>query len=56
MTEDLRHPSLRIKKIQGKKRIFEANISMDIRITWQYIKGGTYFRSMGLHDKTLKNP
>jgi len=55
MTEDIRHPSLRIKKIQGKKGIFEVSLNMDICITWQYIEGEIYLRSMGRYDKTLKN-
>jgi len=55
MTEDIRHPSLSIKKIQGKKGIFEASLNMDICMTWQYIESGIYLRSMDRHDKTLKN-
>ena len=50
------HPSLRTKKIQGQKNIFESSITMGIRITWQYIDDGIYLRNIGEHDKTLKNP
>lgn len=56
MIENLKHPSLRIKKIQGRKGIFETSISMAIRLTWQFVKEGIYLRSIGPHDKTLKNP
>jgi len=55
MRENPRHPSLRTKKIQGKKGIFETSITMDIRITWQYVENGIYIRSIGEHDSTLKN-
>lgn len=52
-----RHPSLRVKKIQGQEDIFEASITMDIRMTWQYIKKDVILlRKIGRHDKTLKNP
>ena len=54
MRENPRHPSLRTKKIQGKKGIFEASITMDIRITWQYVENGIYIRSIVEHDSTLK--
>ena len=52
-----RHPSLRVKKIQEQEDIFEASITMDIRMTWQYIKKDVILlRKIGRHDKTLKNP
>jgi mRNA interferase RelE/StbE len=49
------HPSLRAKKIQGTDEIFEASITMGIRVTFQYIKPDTiYLRNVGEHDTTLK--
>ena len=49
------HPSLRTKKIQGTDEIFEASITMGIRVTFQYIKPDTiYLRNVGEHNKTLK--
>jgi mRNA-degrading endonuclease YafQ of YafQ-DinJ toxin-antitoxin module len=57
MYRNPRHPSLRVKKIQGQEDIFEASITMDIRMTWQYIKKDVILlRKIGRHDKTLKNP
>lgn len=56
MIENPRHPSLRTKKVQGQKDIFEASITMDIRMTWQYTEYGIFLRNIGEHDKTLKNP
>lgn len=49
------HPSLRTKKIQGQDNIFEASVTMEIRITWQYIENGILLRNIGEHDKTLKD-
>ncbi|MFZ3086166.1 MAG: hypothetical protein WA097_05895 [Candidatus Hydromicrobium sp.] len=57
MYRNPRHPSLRVKNIQGREDIFEASITMDIRMTWQYIKKDVILlRKIGRHDKTLKNP
>ena len=57
MIENPAHPSLRIKKIQGQKDIFEASITMDIRMTWQYLKENIILlRKVGPHDKTLREP
>lgn len=55
--ENPRHPSLRIKKIQGTTDIFEASVNMNIRVSFQYIKTDTvYLRNIGEHDMTLKRP
>ncbi|SCM78739.1 Cytotoxic translational repressor [uncultured Sporomusa sp.] len=56
MIENPRHPSLRTKKIQGQEGIFEASVTMGIRMTWQYTDDGILLRNIGEHDKTLKNP
>lgn len=57
MLENPRHPSLRIKKLKGRKDgIFGASINMDIRMTWEYIDDGILLRNIGEHDETLKNP
>lgn len=57
MIENPSHPSLRVKKLKGRKDgIFEASINMDIRMTWEYIDNGILLRNIGEHDETLKNP
>jgi mRNA interferase RelE/StbE len=55
MIDNPRHPSLRSKKIQGQENIFEASVTMGIRITWQYTDDGILLRNIGDHDKTLKD-
>lgn len=51
-----RHPSLRTKKVQGSKDIWEGRITKDIRFTFQII-GDTYiFRRIGKHDEVLRKP
>ena len=34
--ENVLHPSLRTKKIQGHKDLYESSINMDIRIIWYF--------------------
>lgn len=36
LSENPVHPSLRTKRIQGTKDLFECNVNMDIRIIWCY--------------------
>ncbi|MBU4299479.1 hypothetical protein KJ636_05570 [Patescibacteria group bacterium] len=50
------HPSLRTKKVQGSKDIWEGRITKDIRFTFQ-MSGDTYiFRRIGKHDEVLRKP
>lgn len=56
MVDDPKHPSLRTKKIKGNDKIFEASITMNIRMTWEYYEDGLLLRNIGGHDKTLNNP
>lgn len=53
LIDNPRHPSLRTKKIQGQENIFEASVTMRIRVTWQYTDDGILLRNIGEHDKTL---
>lgn len=39
LSENPMHPSLRTKRIQGTKDLFECSVNMDIRIIWYY-EGG----------------
>ncbi len=54
--QDIKHPSLRVKKMQGHKNRWEASIDMFYRFTFE-IQSDTYvMRRIGPHDKVLKNP
>ncbi len=45
------HPSLRTKKIQGIKHLFECSVNMDIRIIWYYEEGQIIaLLDVGHHD------
>ena len=52
---NFRHPSLRIKRIKGTDRIWEASIDMDHRFTFEKIEGGILLRVIGGHD-VLQHP
>lgn len=45
------HPSLRTKRIQGTKNLFECSANMDIRIIWYYEKDQIIILAdVGHHD------
>ncbi|MDD4346344.1 MAG: hypothetical protein PHZ11_05510 [Desulfitobacteriaceae bacterium] len=54
LDQNPKHPSLRTKKLKGAADIFEASITMNYRMTWQYYQDGILLRNIGEHDKTLK--
>lgn len=56
LSENPYHPSLRTKKIKGQEDIFETSINMNIRMTWNYYKGKILLRTIGKHDRTIKDP
>jgi len=36
LAKDPSHPSLRTKRIQGTKQLFESSVNMDVRLIWHY--------------------
>jgi mRNA interferase RelE/StbE len=56
LAADLRHPSLRVKKIQGTARIWEARASRSLRITFEVERDRLVLRNVGDHDPTLEKP
>lgn len=56
MSDNIYHPSLRVKRIQGTKGIWEANATVELRITFDWEEDIITLRNCGDHDKTLKNP
>ena len=45
------HPSLRTKKVQQLKDVFESSVNMDIRILWKYKDGRLILLiDIGHHD------
>ncbi len=55
LLENPRHPSLRVKKMEDPRQIWEGSITASYRFTFQ-IQGTTYLlRRIGTHD-ILKTP
>ncbi|MFV2045103.1 MAG: hypothetical protein ACC700_17945 [Anaerolineales bacterium] len=56
MAEDLRYPALRIKRIQGTAKIWEARASRSLRITFEVEGEHLILRNVGHHDAALRKP
>lgn len=56
LAENMRHPSLRVKKIQGVKGIWEARMTKNCRLTFEIKKEEYILRNIGAHNKTIKSP
>jgi len=50
-----RHPSLRLKKMEGAAGIWECRVSDNYRITFQLASEGILLRRIGTHDM-LRRP
>ena len=53
---DMRHPGLRVKKVQGTSAIWEARASQSLRLTFEIHEDLLILRNVGPHDKVLKKP
>ncbi len=51
-----KYPGLRVKKMEGKKNIWEARPSRRLRMTFEMVEGNIFMRNVGEHDKVLKRP
>jgi mRNA interferase RelE/StbE len=50
LLNDLKHPSLRIKCIQGTENRWEGSVTMKYRFIFAFDEGIAIFRSIGTHD------
>ncbi len=50
MLNDILHPSLRIKRIQGTKDKWEGSVSMKYRFTFEIHEKIVIFRTIGTYD------
>ena len=50
------HPSLRTKRMEGRKNIWEARPSRRLRMTFEIAAGVIAMRNVGEHDKVLRRP
>ena len=57
LADNPQHPSLRSKKIQGVRGIYEARIDRNYRMTYERLGDDVHrLRVVGKHDDALKNP
>jgi mRNA-degrading endonuclease RelE of RelBE toxin-antitoxin system len=56
LAEDVRHPGLQVKKVQGTASIWEARASHSLRLTFEIHDDLIILRITGFHDKVLKKP
>ncbi|SFR13978.1 mRNA-degrading endonuclease (mRNA interferase) YafQ, toxin component of the YafQ-DinJ toxin-antitoxin module [Desulfoscipio geothermicus DSM 3669] len=50
------HPSLRLKRVQGTKDIWEASVNMSIRITLSFSEDTIQLRNVGTHEQVFRPP
>jgi len=50
LLQDMSHPSIRVKKIQGTKNLWEGSVTMKYRFTFEFLESGLIFRAIGTHD------
>ena len=53
---NVRHPSLRVKKIQGTDDIYELRVTRSYRISFEIGEDGYFLRRVGEHDDLLRRP
>jgi len=56
LTSNPRHPSLRLKKMQGTADIWEARASRSLRLTFEMRGDVILLRNVGAHNETLGHP
>ena len=48
--QNMSHPSLRVKRIQGTKDRWEGSVTMKYRFTFEFLENGVIFRTIGTHN------
>jgi len=56
LTENLRHPSLQVKRIKGTAGLWEARVDLHYRMTFEIMGDTIYLRVVGNHDEVLEHP
>ena len=51
---DMLHPSLRVKKIQGVQNRWEGSVTMKYRFTFHFDEDLVVFRTIGTHDILMR--
>jgi len=56
LVNNLGHPSLQVRKIEGTRGIWEARATKSIRLSFELRDDILILRNIGDHDKVLKKP
>jgi mRNA-degrading endonuclease YafQ of YafQ-DinJ toxin-antitoxin module len=56
MSLNPKHPSLRSKRVQGTKDIWEASANMSIRLTFRFSEDIIQLRNVGTHEQVFRPP
>lgn len=56
LDENPRHPSLRVKRIQGTDKLYEGRINRKYRFSFEFDGEDILLRNVDNHDECLKNP
>jgi len=56
LISNIRHPSLRVKRIRKTQGIWEARVSRKIRMTFEMQEDVILLRNIGQHDKIIDSP
>ena len=57
LAEDIRHPSLQSKPVQGAPGIYEARVDRSYRLTYERLAGDVLLlRVVAKHNDALRNP
>jgi len=56
LISNIRHPSLRVKRIRKTQGIWEARVSRKIRMTFEMEDDLILLRNIGQHDKIIDSP
>ncbi|MCD6567579.1 MAG: hypothetical protein J7K94_02425 [Dehalococcoidia bacterium] len=56
LSDNPKYPGLRVKKMEGRKDIWEARPSGRLRVTFEMDGGIIFMRNVGEHDRVLKKP
>jgi len=56
LVNNIRHPSLRVKRIERTTGIWEARASKSIRLSFEFRDDTLILRNVGEHDEVLRGP
>ncbi|WP_104372123.1 type II toxin-antitoxin system RelE/ParE family toxin [Desulfocucumis palustris] len=56
LVKNPKHPSLRLKRIQGTKDIWEISVNMSVRITLRLSENIIQLRNVGTHEQVFRPP